>query len=322
MKRIVFLFLVPIMMLSAQDKPIRVGIIGLDTSHVIEFTRILNDTSHADHVPGARVVAGFKGGSPDVEASASRVEKFTAQLRDEWKIDIVQDIPTLCSKVDAVLLTSVDGRTHLAQIRPVIDARKPVFIDKPLAASLADAKEIARLAAQAGVPWFSASSLRFAPAVRALRGDPKVGEILGCDAFSPYSTEPHHPDLFWYGIHGVELLYTLMGQGCESVVRVTGPGSEVVVGRWKDGRLGTFRGIREGKAGYGATAFGKSGVVQIDAESGSLYRGLMEEIVRFFRTGVPPVTPAETLEILSFMEAADVSKSRGGKPALLSELPQ
>jgi predicted dehydrogenase len=289
MKRLVFLFLVPIMMLSAQDKPIRVGIIGLDTSHVIEFTRILNDTSHAEHVPGARVVAGFKGGSPDVEASATRVEKFTAQLRDEWKVEIVPDIPTLCSKVDAVLLTSVDGRTHLAQIRPVIHTRKPVFIDKPLAASLADAK---------------------------------VGEILGCDAFSPYSTEPHHPDLFWYGIHGVEMLYTLMGQGCESVVRVSGPGSEVVVGRWKDGRLGTFRGIREGKTGYGATVFGKSGVVPIDAESGSLYRGLMEEIIRFFRTGVPPVTPAETLEILAFMQAADVSKSRGGQPVLLSELPR
>ena len=151
---------------AADPAVIRVGLIGLDTSHAIEFTRMLNDTAAKDHVPGAHVVAAFKGGSPDIEASASRVDKYTADPRDKWKLEIVPDIPTLCSRVDAILLLSVDGRKHLEQVKPVFAARKRVFIDKPIAASVGEAREIARLGSAAGVPWFSASSLRFHPSIR------------------------------------------------------------------------------------------------------------------------------------------------------------
>lgn len=304
---------------AAEGDPIRVGLIGLDTSHVIAFTRILNDPSHRDHVPGARVVAAYKGGSPDIESSASRIEGFTSQLRDQWKIEIVPDIPTLCSRVDAVLLESVDGRVHLEQVKPVIQARKPVFIDKPLAASFQDAREIARLAEEAGVPWFSSSSLRYYPAIQALLADPQIGGILGCDAYGPSPTEPHHPDLFWYGIHGVEILFTLMGRGCESVTRIYTPESDIVVGKWKGGRTGTFRGIRAGKTGYGATVFGKSGIRASDPGPSS-YKELVAEIVKFFKTGNPPVPPAETLELFAFMQAADLSKERQGREVQLSEV--
>lgn len=296
-----------------EEPALRLGLIGLDTSHVVEFTRMLNDTSAADHVPGARVVAAFKGGSPDLEASASRVEGYAAQLHDNWKVDLIPDIAGLCSKVDAVLLTSVDGRVHLEQVRPVFAARKRVFIDKPLAASLEDAGAIARLGEQSGVPWFSASSLRFHPAVQSLKGDPQIGVIEGCDAYSPAPTEPHHPDLYWYGVHGIEILFTLMGPGCQAVTRVNTPQADVVVGRWADGRIGTFRGMRAGKHAYGATVYGSAGVVSHEASGGSMYKALVEEIVKFCRTGVPPVSPAETLEIFAFMQAAQVSKERSGQ---------
>ncbi len=299
---------------------IRVGIIGLDTSHAIEFTRILNDPSSADHVPGARVVAAFKGGSPDLDASASRVDKYTEQLKAKWGLEIVPDIPTLCSKVDAILLLSVDGRRHLEQVKPVFAARKRVFIDKPLAASLADARAIARLGAEAGVPWFSCSSLRYYSSTQALKEDAKLGATLGCDIYSPSPTEPHHPDLFWYGIHGVEILYTLMGPGCESVIRVHTPGADLVVGKWKDGRIGTFRGIREGKTGYGATVFGKNGIRTSDPVTGSPYGGLLVQIVKFFVSGIPPLSAEETLEIFAFMQAAELSKQRGGAAVSMSEL--
>ncbi len=304
------------------ESDLRVGIIGLDTSHVVEFTRILNDSSAADHVPGARVVAAFKGGSPDIEASASRVEGFAAQLRDKWQVELVPDIPGLCAKVDAVLLESVDGRVHLEQARPVFAARKRVFIDKPLAASYQDARAIARLGEQSGVPWFSASSLRFHSAVQSLKLDPKIGKIEGCDAYSPATLEPHHPDLFWYGVHGVEILFTLMGPGCQSVTRISTPQCDFVVGSWAGGRIGTFRGTRVGKHAYGATVFGSGGIGSREVEGGSMYKGLVEEIVKFFRTGVPPVPPGETLEIFAFMQAAQVSKERGGQEIRLSELSQ
>ena len=302
------------------DPVVRVGLIGLDTSHAVEFTRILNDSSAKDHVPGAKVIAAYKGGSPDIEASATRVDKFTAQLKEKWGLEIVPDIPALCSKVDAVLLLSVDGRRHLEQVRPVFAARKRVFIDKPLAASLADARAIARLGAEAGVPWFSTSSLRYQTSLQSLKQDTKLGAVLGCSVYGPSPTEPHHPDLFWYGIHGVEMLYTIMGPGCESLTRFHSPGADFIVGRWKDGRFGTFRGIREGKSDYGATVFGKDGIRTSDPERGAPYAGLLAEVVKFFKTGVPPVPAAETLELFAFMQAADMSKERGGGSVMLSEL--
>jgi hypothetical protein len=305
---------------KAADSDLRIGIIGLDTSHVTAFTKLLNDPAGSDHIPGARVVAAYKGGSPDIESSAKRLEGFTTTLRDQWKVEIVPDIPTLCSKVDAVLLESVDGRVHLEQVKPVFAAKKRVFIDKPLAGSLEDARTIARLAEQAGVAWFSSSSLRFEPAIQALKQNSQVGKILGCDAYGPAPTEPHHPDLFWYGIHGVEILFTLMGPGCESVTRIHDAGTDVVVGKWKDGRLGTFRGIRTGKANYGATVFGPDGIRTNDPPGNTAYKFLVQEIVKFFRTGIPPVSPAETLEIFAFMQGADVSKSRNGQAVRLSEL--
>lgn len=306
--------------IPAEERELRLGLIGLDTSHVIAFTQLLNDEKGADRVRGARVVAGFPGGSPDLPSSANRVGEYTKQLAEKWGVEIVNDIPTLLSRVDAVLLESVDGRPHLEQAKPVFAAKKPVYIDKPLAGSLKDAREIARLARESGTPCFSASSLRFFPGVAKLKGDSDVGEILGCDAYSPSPFEEHHPDFYWYGIHGVEILFTLMGPGCESVTRVATSDCDVVVGRWKDGRIGTFRGIRKGAAPYGAVVFGSKGMKVSDPVGGNLYKALVEEIVKFFQTGKAPVSLDETVEMFAFMSAADESKRRGGQPVALKEL--
>jgi predicted dehydrogenase len=312
---------------QASAAPLRVGLIGLDTSHVVAFTQLLNDPSHPDHVPGARVVAAFKGGSPDVEASATRVDGFTATLRDKWQIEIVPTIEALLPKVDVVMLTSVDGRVHLDQARSVIAARKPLFIDKPMAASYKDAAEIVRLAKANGTPVFSASSRRFTEDVQGLVNDRSVGRVLGAMTFGPASLEPHHPDLFWYGVHAVETLYTIMGPGCVKVTRTHTDGTDVVVGEWRDGRIGTVRGLRDGKSGYGQIAYGSDAIVITTPESAAAiqkpragYYGLLVRMIDFFKTGTPPVTPEETLETLAFMEAADLSKARGGAPVPLSEV--
>jgi predicted dehydrogenase len=309
----------PVAAQTDSSQPVRVGIIGLDTSHVVAFTRAFNDLNDPQHVPGVRVVAAFKGGSPDIEASRTRVDKFTAELRDKWKIEIVDDIPTLCDKVDAVLLESVDGRVHLEQVKPVFAAHKPVFIDKPVAASYRDAAEIARLAREAGVPWFSSSSLRFWEETQRLKNPEGVGRILGYNVYGPAPTEPHHPDLMWYGIHAVEMLFTLMGPGCESVSRTNTEGEDVATGKWKDGRLGVMRGFRNGLYAYGITVFGDKAVLH-SGDRPETYRPLLVEIAKFFQTRVAPVRPEETLEIFAFMEAADLSKARGGAAVALSEV--
>jgi predicted amidohydrolase YtcJ len=308
---------------TEQARVIRLGIIGTDTSHATAFTQILNDASSPNHVPGARVVAAFKGGSPDVEASRTRVDRFAAELADKWGVQFVGSIEELCANVDAVLLLSDDGRPHLSQVRPVFKAGKRVFIDKPLAASYADAREIARLSKETGVPFFSSSSLRYAPDVQALRKNDKLGEIMGAFTFGPENLEPHHPDLFWYGIHTVEMLYTLLGPGCETVSRVKTESSDTVTCRWKDARLGTMRGLIKGRQDYGGVAFGKDAVLSTAVPmKGGAYPELLVEVVKFFQTGVSPVPPEETLEIMAFMEAAEISKVRGGAAVALTEVTQ
>ncbi len=312
---------------------LRLGIIGLDTSHVIQFVQLLNDPARTDHVPGARIVAAYKGGSPDVKESATRIERFTTEMRDKWKVELVGSIEELCRKVDAVLLMSVDGRQHLTQVRPVFAARKPVFIDKPFAGSFRDAREIVRLGRAAAVPFFSSSPRRFSADIQELKSNTAIGEIRGAFTYGPAPTQPYIPDLFWYGIHSVESLYTLMGPGCETVTRVHTEGADVIVGRWKDGRLGTMRGNRDSDNSYGAVLFGSKSVAskpspKSDAAhkgpSGdhekSNYYGVVSAVVKFFQTGVPPVSADEALEIMAFMEAADLSKARHGAPVALKEL--
>ncbi len=303
-----------------QTPELRLGIIGTDTSHVTAFTKLLNDKTDPGHIPGARVVAAFKGGSPDVDASRTRIDKFAAELKDTWGVEFVDSIEALAAKVDAVLLESVDGRTHLSQVRPVFAAKKRVFVDKPLTASYADAREIVRLSRESGVPFFSSSSLRYAADIQAIKSSDKHGGIHGAFTFGPENLEPHHPDLFWYGIHAVEMLYTLLGPGCEQVTRVKTDAADTVVGRWQDGQIGTMRGVIQGKQDYGAVAFGMKAVLATPVPMSSNYRPLLVEIVKFFQTGVPPVAPEETLEIMAFMEAAELSKARGGLPVRLVDV--
>jgi len=293
----------------------RLGMIGLDTSHVIAFTRLLNDPQKDF---GCKVVAGYPGGSPDIPSSANRVGNYTKQLREEFGLEIVDSIEELCRKVDGVLLESVDGRPHLEQARPVIAAGKPLFIDKPVARSLADALEIFRLAKEKGVPCWSSSSLRFSPGIIGMRNRAEVGKVLGCEAFSPCSIEEHHPDLYWYGVHGVEILFTIMGTGCKSVQRAQTASHELVVGVWEDGRIGTYRGLKSGKKDYGAMVFGDKGIARSGGYEG--YGHLVEEIVKFFKTGHIPVPAAETIEIFAFMTAADESKARNGAAVELASV--
>lgn len=289
----------------------RLGIIGTDTSHVTIFTKEFNDSSAPGFVPGFRVVAAYKGGSPDIPDSATRVDGFAKELHDKYGIPLVPDIATLCSMVDGVLLESGDGRKHLEQARLVIAAHKPLFIDKPLASTMADVREIARLASAAGVPWFSSSSLRYSDL-----SSVKSPDNTGVRVWGPGPLEEHHQlSLSWYGIHAIEMLYTLMGTGCVTVTETSSRDSDVVTGVWKDGRMGVARVVRP-YSDFGVVAFrGRNAItdspVKVD------YAALDAKIAEFFKTGVPPVPNAETLEIYAFMDAAQRSKDSGGKPANL-----
>lgn len=295
---------------------LRAGMIGLDTSHVPAFARFFNDPEASGDLAGIQVVAGYPGGT-DMPASKNRVEGFTQRLRD-MDIEIVDSIPELLEKVDVVLLESVDGRIHLQEAIPVIEAGKPLFIDKPVAGTLADAIAIYELAKQHKVPCFSSSSYRFLPGIQALLSNEEVGDIAGAATWGPCSYQSGTPDMVFYGIHGIEALFTIMGPGCESVVRIKTKDTDLVSGTWAGGRVGTYRGIRRNDATSGAIAFGSEGIVI--AEKGGGYQHLCREIARFFKTKEPPVSPETTIEMFAFMEAADESERRGGQPVSIAEV--
>ncbi|HEX3681243.1 MAG TPA: Gfo/Idh/MocA family oxidoreductase [Bryobacteraceae bacterium] len=310
------LFAISLPLAAAND--LRLGIIGTDTSHVTAFTHVLNDPDTPNHVAGARVVAAYKGGSPDLEESVSKIGEYASELKDKWDVQFVGSIGDLCPLVDGLLLESVDGRPHLAQFREAVRCGKPVFIDKPLASTLADAFTIARLARESNVPWFSASALRFSPIAemrssQSAASQPQAARaMISAIVWAPAPLEPHHQlDLSWYGIHAVEMLYTLFGAGCVEVERMSSPDDDVITGRWKDGKLGTVHTQRPyGK--YGGVVFRKDRTLEARPDIPIDYVPLVQQIVTFMQTKAPPVANEETLEIFEFMDAAQRSLAQGG----------
>ncbi len=304
--------------LMAQEE-IRIGIVGLDTSHSEQFTLRLNDPANPNHIPGARVVVAYPGGSPDIEESKARIDGFTAAVRDKFGVRIVGTVTEAVKDVDAVLLLSLEGRPRLEQMKTIITAGKPVFMDKPVASSLKDVVEIYKLAATTQVPVFSASAVRWYPGVLDVANAEKT-PAHGVISYGPAHVLPHHPDLFFYGIHPTEALFTVMGSGCLSVTRTTTEAESVVTGLWSGDRIGTLVAIHEGAKAYKLIRFGDTLVSEQKSEGD--YTPMLREIIKFFQTRQPPVSPKQTLEIYAFMEAAEESKRQGGKRVMLRDVMQ
>lgn len=301
--------------LMAQE--IRVGIIGLDTSHSEQFALRLNDPANPSHIPGARVVVAYPAGSPDIEESKSRIDGFTAAVRDKFGVRIVGTVEEVIKDVDAILLLTLDGRPRLEQMKKILTAGKPVFMDKPVAASLKDAVEIYQLAATAQVPVFSASAVRWYPGVQEVANAEQT-PARGALSYGPAHILAYHPDLFFYGIHPTEALFTVMGSGCVSVTRTTTSSQSIVTGLWTGDRAGTLVAIHEGAKAYKLVRFGDNQITEQKSEGD--YTPMLREIVKFFQTKQPPISPKQTLEIYAFMEAAEESRRQGGARVLLRDV--
>lgn len=315
---------------AAEPKPLKVGIIGLDNYQAVAFTQLYHDPKATGDLKGIRVVAAYPGGSPDIKESVESLPKWVAAIK-EFGVELVDSIDKVVEKSDAILIMSVDGRAHRAQFKAVANSGKPVYIGRPMAASLVDVVAMFDLSEEKKAPLFSCSQHRFSPGFSGMRNHPEVGTVSGCSVYGGCVTEPHHPDLFWHAVHGIETLYTIMGAGCESVTRASTADAELVTGVWKDGKIGTFRGIKKGAIKYRAMVFGEKGIspsgdygydVPKDwvAPHGEYmgYKGVAIEIAKFFRSGQPPVSPAETIEMFAFMEAAHRSTAQKGVPIKLS----
>lgn len=317
MKRIIVLASVIFFCFSVSAQEIiKIGIIGLDTSHSTAFTEIINSGKEKEFSDGFRIVAAYPYGSKTIKSSYERIPKYIETVKN-YGVEIVPSIAELLDKVDCVLLETNDGRLHPEQALEVFKSGKICYIDKPIAATLGEAIAIYEMAEKYNVPIFSSSALRYSPQNQKIR-EGEFGKVVGADCYSPHSFEPTHPDFGFYGIHGVETLFTVMGTGCVAVNRMSSEGkADVVTGLWSDGRIGTFRGIQKSPAVYGGTVFTPKGAVQAGGYQG--YKVLLEQILKFFRTGKSPVSKEETLEIFTFMKASNMSKAEGGRIVTMEE---
>lgn len=303
---------------SQSNKPVSVGMIGLDTSHSPAFTRLINiRDEQKPELQGFQVVAAYPYGSRKIESSYSRIPGYTEEVK-EMGVEITGSIEELLDKVEVVLLLTNDGHPRLEQATQVMEAGKPMFMDKPIAGSFKDAVQIIETAKKLSAPVFTSSGRRFRNDVQAIRNENKIGNVIGADVYTSSRIEESHPDLFWYGIHGVEVLFTVLGTGCRSVKRYKTKSTDIVVGTWDNDRMGTLRGIREGRTGGGGTVFGADEIIEINTSGG--YEPLIINVLEFFRTGTIPVSLEETLEIYAFMEAADESVRQNGNLVTLEHV--
>lgn len=294
---------------SAQEV-VRIGIIGLDTSHSTAFTKLLNDKDSTDpNVRKYEVVAAYPYGTKNIESATSRIPKYIEEVKG-FGVRIAGSVAELLGMVDCVLLETNDGNLHLEQAVEVFKSGKKIYIDKPLGATLGQAIAIYEMADRYGTRFFSSSAVRFSVRNVKIRSG-EFGRILGADCYSPHRPEKTHPDFGYYGLHGVEELYTVLGTGCESVNRMHTETGDVVVGHWKDGRIGTFRALTRGPYIYGGTAFTEKEAIRTGGYTG--YQVLLDEILKFFETGVSPISKEETLELFTFMKASNMSMEKGGK---------
>lgn len=291
---------------------IKFGILDFDTSHCVAFTQRLNhvDVKEDQWVEGGRVVIGCPGES---KLSPERIPGFTETMK-KYGVPLVDKPEEMIGKVDAMLIESVDGSVHWERSRIFMEAGIPCFVDKPFACSLDDAKKMADLAEKKKLPLFSSSSLRYAQDVADFVKDEGKGKVVGCDTYGPAPLDKtnRNPGLFHYGIHPVEILYAVMGPGCQRVVNSHSEGTDLVTGTWKDGRIGTVRGIRDGRSAYGYTAFTDKAVKPVTVGTGYIYRELLKQIVTTFATGKAPLDINETLELIAFIEAANKSGDNHG----------
>ena len=297
---------------------LKLGMVGLDTSHSIAFADLLHSPQHPFHVPGGRIVGAYPGGSRDFPASIDRVDGFTKTIREQFGVEIVDSPEAVAERCDAVLLVTGDVRRHLEQFRRIAPAGKPVFIDKPFAVSTTDARQMVALAGAHAVPLLTCSPLRYAEALQTALADTAAGAVIGADFYGPMHLEPTQPGLFWYGIHAVEMLYATLGAGCREVSAVTAADHDVATGRWADGRLGVVRGNRKGNGKFGGLIHREKATTFVDAlaHPKPFYASLVERIMQMFRTRIAPIPLEESVELVRFIEAANESRSTG-KPVAL-----
>ena len=299
---------------------LKIGLVNLDTSHVIAFSQRLHHkgVDEGQWVDGAVTTHAWRGQSN--VRTPEQVEEYAQQLKNDFGITLVDNLEDMIDQVDGVCIEANEGWRHLELAKPFIKAGKHCFVDKPFTSNYAEAKQLVELAKETGAGLMSCSSLRWSDELLEFC-DEHAGHITGVDAITPSPYHWANPGLLHYGIHGVEILFAVMGVGCQDVRSLSLADQEFCVGRWGDGRIGTLRGCHNGPWTYAfratTTTPDKAGVFTVPINAANIYRNMLREMVNFFGTGVSQVPVEQTLEIMGFMDAALASAKMSGLPAAM-----
>ncbi len=291
---------------------VRIGLVGLDTSHSVAFTKCFNKAGDAEHVAGGTVVAAFPGGSPDFDLSISRVAGYRKTLEEEYGVKMMGSPAEVAGVVDLLVLGSCDGRVHRKQFEETVGFHRPTFIDKPIATSSADAKAIFDLAARENVPVMSCSALRYAENLTKAMKEGE-GPVLGVDVFGPMAEQETQPGLFWYGVHCVEVIERVMGVGCKEVHATKNKEGDLISFVYGDGRMASMRGMRVGHHKFGAAIHREKGFQFVDISGGkrSYYAGMLDAMMATLPMRKSDIKAEETLEVVRMIEAANEARATG-----------
>ncbi|MEM1444789.1 MAG: Gfo/Idh/MocA family oxidoreductase [Planctomycetota bacterium] len=292
--------------------PFRLGIVGLDSSHVPEFTRRIHALRDAGDTR-CTVTQLWTDGDHDMppeEVAKWREDTLAMGVKEADSLDALLD------GSDGVLVLAVNGAKHEALAAEALKRGLPTYIDKPLANDLEAGRRILAAARQGGARCYSASSLRFATELEQIPRD-TLGNIVAVDATGPGELNEAMPRLLFYGVHTVEMvdaIFETCGAG-PSVTQVRadqGDDRDVMQLRYADGRYAHLRLERKGGYDFAATLHGTEGLHHFKVDFAPVYGRLVQGMVRFFEGGDAPADLRDIVENLAVIEAAHTSLEQGG----------
>jgi len=296
------------------DNKFNVALIGLDTSHAIEFARRIQGSDYPDN----RRVSGL---------SASHCLRFATHFQDDagldvrqkllesWGIKVTSDFSEAVTVCDGLMLTINEPALHLPYLKRCLELKKPIFLDKPLADTLENGREMVKLAIAAKVPFFCSSALRCDPAVEAaarLMPSPAAVTVWG-----PLGTAPFGSSVLWYGVHAFEMLQRLMGCGAATVQVIKDMRGMVVHVGYCDGRRGVVELTADAYRYGGVLRDHRSPEVHFSVQDSTIfYDCLMTKVAGFFLTGQSPLPVDDMLEVMGMLDAAERSEHSGQRESL------
>ena len=289
------------------SKEIKVALIGLDTSHTIEFARRIQapDCPPDQKVSGLRATACLRFSTPFQNEDGLNLRQ--KQLED-WGIKVTTDFNDAVKGCDAIMLEINDASYHLEYFKKCAGLGKPIFLDKPLADNIENGLEIVRLAKKNKVNAISASSLRFdAGLIKACAEMPNPTFV---SVYGPLGVAPAGSSIVWYGVHAFEMLEKAMGKGSACVTVRTDGAGVVAIMDYPDKKRGVVE-LTKGAWIYGGTLRNSETAISYSVVAGSLYANIMKEIEKFFRTGKASFNLEDTVEVMAMLDAAERSFKSG-----------